>query len=462
MNRIILSLSTVIVLLSLISCEGGLLDKELTVSIEGVENATETTIPLAIGATMSVKPRYGNVDDPRQFEWSSSAPEILSVSSDGTLTAHQGGEAAITLRAKDGGESITLRFKVPGSPHDDIYMAQETPKGWFLFINGKQTDELCNLLTTDEDGNIYRGYFNKGSHTVSVSKNGKELATNLPFNGSFVNSFKAAKGKLCLSAGDEKAEKEDIYIISDDGSVIRSSFENGDDDPAFDNGSVFTNRRIKGVDVDDSGNAVFCGEAWTQTWFKYPLYLTIAPDGTKTHEMMGEKLYLSNVAGFGIDGSGNKLVFVEYETHPQLVGVDKDYAFGCGYYKNGGEMTPISDLVESWGTARESFAFRGNDFYVLLSEIASTGSHWSEVKFAVNLYKNGKKQYSVVPSGENSGVCVSVTKSGTVYSSYAQDMGCMVYKGDEPVLYFTIDVSQGNPTGAKNYEPLPDFVVVDK
>ncbi len=90
------------------------LDELTGVQTLELEAETET---LAVGDTLKLNAKL----DPElalDFEWTSSAPEIAGIASDGTLSAYRPGEVTVSVRSRDGVYQAEKRFIVTGEPYE--------------------------------------------------------------------------------------------------------------------------------------------------------------------------------------------------------------------------------------------------------------------------------------------------------------------------------------------------------
>ena len=88
---------------------------ELT-GVQTLELEAETDT-LAVGDTLKLNAKL----DPElalDFEWTSSAPEIAGIASDGTLSAYRPGEVTVSVRSRDGVYQAEKRFIVTGEPYE--------------------------------------------------------------------------------------------------------------------------------------------------------------------------------------------------------------------------------------------------------------------------------------------------------------------------------------------------------
>lgn len=163
MKKLIIAILSVLVVLSSFTvayaAKGGTPGKPDNTKVEGVTLAPEkVTLRVSESRTLdaTINPEGATIQD---LIWKSSNMKIVTVTSDGTVTAIKPGEATITVTTIDGHYTATCTVTVPALPNWDI------SGDWWLYFNGVTTpDAAFKDLVQDENGDVsgYYGVINGG------------------------------------------------------------------------------------------------------------------------------------------------------------------------------------------------------------------------------------------------------------------------------------------------------------
>jgi hypothetical protein len=155
MKKLIIAILSVLVVLSSFTvayaAQGGAPGKPDNTKVEGVTlNLEEVTLTVTYSRVLEVTVYPGDAKN-QGLIWKSSNRKIVTVTSDGTVTAVKPGEATITVTTIDGRYTDTCIVKALPNISGD----------WWLYFNGVTTpDAAFNDLVQDENGNVSGYYYN--------------------------------------------------------------------------------------------------------------------------------------------------------------------------------------------------------------------------------------------------------------------------------------------------------------
>ena len=364
---------------------------------------------------------YGNSEEywwDEKYEWSSSNPTVAMVYYS-QLFAMQGGETTVTLRGE--GEEISFTISVPETPHGDIYFTcrgedhgHSEEMGDYivsytdrLIVNGIMTDELCNILASDGQGNLWKGYYS--DEAVSLSVNGKPIVDSHEFPVTYFgrHNFRARKDKLYLIPGVNMGNEFRYAAISTDGTWKETTVGNQDLEETW-------GQTIGVADIDEGpdGNIVLWGYASS-----FRLYMwNMSPEGTLSGHVPWynqDDRYLFGSAALDSEGNDYELMYFS------------ELIYIC---KNGKPIWKLS------GVERPKLIVHDNDFYVACLSPEEDGRWDSDLE--LYLIKNGDPVLldSHLPCGSDLDFCIS--RTGVPYIITGAAGGFSVYKEGTRILFF--------------------------
>lgn len=325
----------------------------------------------------------------------------------GCLYAMHAGKASVTLVYEE--NEVHFTVNVPGeTSHGTIYFtafdtdSDKPAEDWegrisysdLLIVNGVLTNQSCNLVSSDSDGNLWRGVSRGGR--IYLSCNGSDLGENASLSYPHPEelryfpkreSIRTRHGKLFFFRGGQ------YKVISADGSVREGT--------------------VQGNILDMDMNAQ--GDIYLWTWYSYAgVVWVVAPDGTSTsHEAGSDHIILDA----SLDSEGNEYFMCK-------LGDNK-----VGIYKNGKALYNLTDAYNP------RMIVHGTDVWVAsYSPDGEPDANGNVTNWGLYLVKN--KDISQIASGFPwaGEIDFCMTKSGVPYVLAGDSAGHIVYKNAAPVL----------------------------
>ena len=413
-----LSLFLVCALAAVISfhaCEGGELD-----GIESfilVKDDPEKPIPVFEGQTMEMK--IGEQVLPAFFVggdgWYGLLPEGKCIVSDpsvlmyytGLLYALHGGTSSVTLIYQE--HEVHFTVNVPEGPsHGTIYFtafdtdSDKPAEDWegrisysdLLIVNGVLTNQSGNLVSSDSDGNLWRGVSRGGR--IYLSCNGSDLGENASLSYPHPEelryfpkreSIRTRHGKLFFFFGSQ------YKVISSDGTVREGT--------------------VQGNILDMDMNAQ--GDIYLWTWYSYLGYVcVVSPDGTVTSREAGTDHI---IIGAGLDSEGNEYFLCHLSENKVCL------------YKNGKALYNLT------GANNPRMIIHGTDVWVATYSPDGDPDAEGIVKdWGLYLVKNTDVSQLATGLFAPGEIDFCMTQSGTPYVLARDSAGYFVYKGTERAL----------------------------
>ncbi len=159
MKKLIIAILSVLVVLSSFTVayasKGGAPGKPDNTKVQSVTlDLEEVTLRVTDSRVLEATIYPGDATN-QNLIWKSSNKKIVTVTSDGTVTAVKQGEVTITVTTIDGRYTDTCTVTVLALTNWDI------SGDWWLYFNGVTTpDAAFNDLVQDENGNVSGYYYN--------------------------------------------------------------------------------------------------------------------------------------------------------------------------------------------------------------------------------------------------------------------------------------------------------------
>ena len=377
----------------------------------------EKPVPVFEGQTIEMQ--IGQQVLPAFFEgrdgWSGLLPEGKCIISDpsvlmfymGSLHAMHGGKSSVTLQYQE--YEVKFTVNVPGdTSHGTIYYtaydsdSDRPAEDWegritysdLLIVNGVLTNNPCNLISSDSDGNLWQGVTRGGR--VYLSCNGRELGENasLAYPHPDLRYFpkkeciRTRHGRLFFFNGSQ------YKVISTDGTVTEGT--------------------AQGTILDMDINAK--GDIYLWTWYSYAGYVWIvSPDGTSSSHEAGTDHIILDAS---LDSEGNEYFMCN-------LGDNK-----VGIYKNGKALYNLTDAYNP------RLLVHGTDVWVAsYSPDGDPDAAGNVTNWGLYLVKN--KDISQIAAGFPwaGDLEFCMTQSGTPYLMAGDASGHLVYKNAAPVLF---------------------------
>lgn len=408
------------------------------------------TINMEVGESFRVV-SYSGDDRAQGCEWSSSDETVALVTPYGSLTALHGGESKITMSHEDTTFSFTVR--IPVVEHADLYyyfkgsaFDEEGRMGYirdYFYIDGVLQDEKCNILESDELGNIYQGYWADGK--LSFKLNGVEVAKDKPLQGLVTRTF-AKKGKVYLLTNESYLSPGVIaqcHILSEDGSWRDIDFDlSSYGSPA---GS------ISFVDEDSEGNILIWGGLTQGDHLYAPLFSNVWQIDIAGNIRSGSCYYHDEAKDWDMPPISD--VALDIDDNVYYLGekqvwkggkIDEEF-FNPGWHP--GEYlytlgktpsTPNGISPSGVNGMRSKLIVQGHDVYYAVCEVDQRGE-----KYAVNIYKNGELHLVAARSrGEQvfGGIIdCYITPSGDIYTIHTDIGAIYITKNGQLIRYQPCD-----------------------
>lgn len=403
-------------LLCLSACTGE--NGPLRLEMDGVEISEGATVDLRIGEFVDIYAYFesdGGAEPHRLVGWKSEDESVAATRAGGLLGVH-GGETTATAFVEGTERTVTLKVRVPVVPHGDIYVFCEADEDGreAYYSNGKRVEEPFNLLAQDASGNLFRGHL---SGALSLQLNGKAVLEGYSLPGR-LSVCKAKGGRLYL-VSNEDDRRSHWCIISEAGVVREGTIDTTVNEWEYPYGAV------NAMDEDAEGNLVFWGRI-RKEFVTYAHLWELALDGTLTCEVPRRPDWdLMPVAEDAwIDANGDRILLA--------------HNFDLRYFEVWKNQTMLYRPTENaeitnWGR-RGKMLLRGTDVWFACCEITRQGEEWWDVTSALNIYRNGQKQFTALTREEFlGGMDFCITPSGDVYTVVIAN-GALVCKNDTPVL----------------------------
>ena len=417
------------------------------------------TIDMEVGESFSVI-TYCGEERAQDYKWSSSDETVALVHSYGTVEALHGGEAKITMSHED--TTISFNVRIPVVEHASLYYFfrgvayddENQTAYWrdYFFIDGVLQDEDCNILKTDESGNIYQGYLADGK--LNLKRNGVEVAKDKPVLGD-IAKFVAKGGKAYLLTNEweeflHPGVSAHCYIVSAAGDwrdidLDLSSYGS----PA---GSVSF------VDEDSDGNILIWGgitqgDHWYAPLLSRIWHIDIAGN-IRCHYCdyydEAKDWYMGPFSDGALDMDDNVYYLADKQVW-KAGKIDNDFFNiyrheGKYLYKLGESSSRPNGIARSHGL---EMIVRGSDIWFALCDEVS------DFKYEVDIYKNGRLYLTAAKSKKEGYIGeyidFSITPSGDLYTIYTVGSGICISKNDQLIRYQPFDNAD-----------LPSFAVKER
>ena len=401
------------------ACEG-LGGGSFTYKMDGVEITEGSTVDLQIGQFIDIYAYPEDGSEPhRLVAWTSEDPSVAASLSGGLIGVH-GGETSATAHIEGTEKTVTMKVRVPKTPHGDIYVSIDSDEDGkpAFFVNGERTDEKWDILTQDEQGNIFQGVI---SGSLTVKMNGNTVVEGHTIPGTPAN-YKAKGGKLYMVSNVSDAQAH-WCIISSAGVVREGNLDTIHNE--WDSGAGAVNA----MDEAPDGTLVFWGRIWNpeNKWVTYAHIWKLLTDGSVTarmHYRDGWDLMRPSYDA-GIDSEGNHIVLIQ------------DFDLGdFEIWKNETMLyRPTENAhIANWGRSGK-MVLCGTDIWFGCCEITRQGDEWWDMTSALTVFKNGKKQFAAVTVEDSlGGMDICITPSGDVYT-VTITYGALICKNGNPVLF---------------------------
>lgn len=402
---------------------------------------------MEVGESFSVVTYYGE-ERAQDYEWSSSDETVVLVDPYGTLDALHGGEAKITMSHED--TTISFNVKIPVVEHAGLYYCftgtaydEETHTPYtreYFYIDGVLQDEACNILKTDESGNLYQGYLADGK--LNLKRNGVEVAKDKPVQGE-IETFVAKRGKAYLLTNEWESFRQPgvgahCYVLSASGQwrdidLDLSSYGSPAGSLSF-------------VDEDSDGNILIWGGITQGDHWYAPLLSRIWHIDNVGNIRCHYCDYHDDAKDWDMGPYTNGVLDMDdnvyYLADKQVWKAGKiDNDFFNIYWHDGKYLYTLGESsTRPNGIARShglEMIVRGSDvWFALCDEV-------TYFNYEVDIYKNGKL-YLTAAKSEKEGyigeyIDFSITPSGDLYTIYTIGSGICISKNEQLIRYQPID-----------------------